>query len=175
MDCLPFSISVVAWHETLICILLRKQSALLLSWLQTAFLLFFLSFASAGPVLTPSFPQMQVQQLLQMKKQQAAAAAAAQQKVGQPQQGQAAVQQKVSTTTAEIELTIQTILTVFTISLLWSTPNRWLCRRLSQDSSSSRRWPMLPPHNSNQWSRPSFSLLHPLLRLKNPVELNKSR
>lgn len=50
-----------------------------------------------GPVLTPSFPQMQVQQLLQIKKQQqaAAAAAAAQQKAGQPQQGQATVQQKV--------------------------------------------------------------------------------
>lgn len=48
-------------------------------------------------MLTPSFPQMQVQQLLQMKKQQAAvqAAAAAQQKAGQPQQGQATVQQKV--------------------------------------------------------------------------------
>ncbi|KAM7416308.1 hypothetical protein PAMA_018395 [Pampus argenteus] len=49
-------------------------------------------------VLTPSFPQMQVQQLLQMKKQQAAvqAAAAAQQKAGQPQ-GQATVQQKLGT------------------------------------------------------------------------------
>lgn len=50
-------------------------------------------------MLTPSFPQMQVQQLLQMKKQQQAAAvqaaAAAQQKAGQPQQGQATVQQKV--------------------------------------------------------------------------------
>lgn len=55
---------------------------------------------AGGPVLTPSFPQMQVQQLLQIKKQQqqqqaAAAAAAAQQKAGQPQQGQATVQQKV--------------------------------------------------------------------------------
>ena len=54
---------------------------------------------SGGPVLTPSFPQMQVQQLLQMKKQQqqaaVQAAAAAQQKAGQPQQGQATVQQKV--------------------------------------------------------------------------------
>lgn len=51
-----------------------------------------------GPVLTSSFPQMQVQQLLQMKKQQAAvqAAAAAQQKAGQPQQAQATVQQKVN-------------------------------------------------------------------------------
>ncbi|KAM3611754.1 uncharacterized protein V6R79_023586 [Siganus canaliculatus] len=56
---------------------------------------------TGGPVLTSSFPQMQVQQLLQMKKQQqqqavqaAAAAAAAQQKAGQPQQ-QAAVQQKI--------------------------------------------------------------------------------
>lgn len=50
-------------------------------------------------MLTPSFPQMQVQQLLQMKKQAAAvqAAAAAQQKAGQPQQGQATVQQKVNT------------------------------------------------------------------------------
>lgn len=52
-------------------------------------------------MLTPSFPQMQVQQLLQMKKQQqqqaaaVQAAAAAQQKAGQPQQGQATVQQKV--------------------------------------------------------------------------------
>lgn len=55
---------------------------------------------AGGPVLTPSFPHMQVQQLLQIKKQQqqqqaaAAAAAAAQQKAGQPQQ-QATVQQKV--------------------------------------------------------------------------------
>ncbi|XP_055080284.1 E1A-binding protein p400 isoform X3 [Periophthalmus magnuspinnatus] len=51
---------------------------------------------TGGPVLTPPFPQMQVQQLLQMKKQQAAvqAAAAAQQK--QPQQTQATVQQKVT-------------------------------------------------------------------------------
>ncbi|XP_036953308.1 E1A-binding protein p400 isoform X6 [Acanthopagrus latus] len=49
---------------------------------------------TGGPVLTPSFPQMQVQQLLQMKKQ---AAAAAQQKAGQPQQGQATVQQKIGT------------------------------------------------------------------------------
>ncbi|AWP06702.1 putative E1A-binding protein p400 [Scophthalmus maximus] len=55
---------------------------------------------TGGPVLTPSFPQMQVQQLLQMKKQQQAAvqaAAAAQQKVGQPQQGQNTVQQKIGT------------------------------------------------------------------------------
>uniref|UniRef100_A0A8D2ZLZ1 E1A binding protein p400 n=1 Tax=Scophthalmus maximus TaxID=52904 RepID=A0A8D2ZLZ1_SCOMX len=54
---------------------------------------------TGGPVLTPSFPQMQVQQLLQMKKQQQAAvqaAAAAQQKVGQPQQGQNTVQQKAA-------------------------------------------------------------------------------
>lgn len=48
---------------------------------------------AGGPVLTQSFPQMQVQQLLQLKKQQQAAAAA-QQKAGQPQQGQASVQQK---------------------------------------------------------------------------------
>nr|XP_020446076.1 LOW QUALITY PROTEIN: E1A-binding protein p400 [Monopterus albus] len=47
---------------------------------------------TGGPVLTPSFPPMQVQQLLQMKKQQAAAAA--QQKAGQQQQGQTTVQQK---------------------------------------------------------------------------------
>lgn len=52
-------------------------------------------------MLTPSFPQMQVQQLLQMKKQQqqqaaaVQAAAAAQQKAGPQQQGQATVQQKV--------------------------------------------------------------------------------
>ncbi|XP_075903388.1 E1A-binding protein p400 isoform X2 [Nelusetta ayraudi] len=58
---------------------------------------------AGGPVLTPSFPQMQVQQLLQMKKQQqqqaaaVQAAAAAQQKAGQPQQGQATVQQKIGT------------------------------------------------------------------------------
>ncbi|KAM3868385.1 E1A-binding protein p400 [Diretmus argenteus] len=53
---------------------------------------------TGGPVLTPPFPPMQVQQLLQIKKQQAAvqAAAAAQQKAGQPQQGQATVQQKVT-------------------------------------------------------------------------------
>ncbi|XP_045890279.1 E1A-binding protein p400 isoform X3 [Micropterus dolomieu] len=50
---------------------------------------------AGGPVLTQSFPQMQVQQLLQLKKQQQAAAAA-QQKAGQPQQGQASVQQKVT-------------------------------------------------------------------------------
>uniref|UniRef100_A0A673A170 E1A binding protein p400 n=1 Tax=Sphaeramia orbicularis TaxID=375764 RepID=A0A673A170_9TELE len=54
---------------------------------------------TGGPVLTSSFPQMQVQQLLQMKKQQqqqaaVQAAAAAQQKAGQPQQAQATVQQK---------------------------------------------------------------------------------
>ncbi|XP_068559021.1 E1A-binding protein p400 isoform X5 [Cebidichthys violaceus] len=52
---------------------------------------------TGGPVLTQPFPQMQVQQLLQMKKQQQAAAAAAQQKAGQPQQGQATVQQKIGT------------------------------------------------------------------------------
>uniref|UniRef100_UPI0037E70BDD E1A-binding protein p400 n=1 Tax=Semicossyphus pulcher TaxID=241346 RepID=UPI0037E70BDD len=53
---------------------------------------------TGGPVLTPSFPQMQVQQLLQMKKQQQAAAVqAAQQKAGQTQQGQATVQQKIGT------------------------------------------------------------------------------
>ncbi|KAM4616612.1 E1A-binding protein p400 isoform 2-T2 [Polymixia lowei] len=59
---------------------------------------------TGGPVLTPPFPQMQVQQvqqLLQMKKQQqqaaVQAAAAAQQKAGQPQQGQATVQQKIGT------------------------------------------------------------------------------
>ncbi|KAM6954464.1 E1A-binding protein p400 [Aplochiton taeniatus] len=58
---------------------------------------------TGGPVLTPPFPQMQVQQvqqLLQIKKQQAAvqaaAAAAQQQKAGQPQAGQATVQQKVT-------------------------------------------------------------------------------
>ncbi|XP_056274380.1 E1A-binding protein p400 isoform X2 [Pseudoliparis swirei] len=50
---------------------------------------------AGGPVLTPSFPQMQVQQLLQMKKQQAATAA--QQKAVQTQQGQATVQQKIAT------------------------------------------------------------------------------
>lgn len=50
---------------------------------------------TGGPV--PPFPQMQVQQLLQMKKQQQAAVQAAQQKAGQPQQAQAAVQQKVTT------------------------------------------------------------------------------
>ncbi|XP_024130310.1 E1A-binding protein p400 isoform X4 [Oryzias melastigma] len=49
-----------------------------------------------APVLTQSFPQMQVQQLIQMKKQQQAAAAA-QQKAGQPQQGQTTVQQKIGT------------------------------------------------------------------------------
>ncbi|XP_036835599.1 E1A-binding protein p400 isoform X5 [Oncorhynchus mykiss] len=49
---------------------------------------------TGGPVLTPPFPQMQVQQLLQMKKQQVAVqAAAALQKAVQP--GQASVQQKV--------------------------------------------------------------------------------
>uniref|UniRef100_A0A3B3CBA6 E1A binding protein p400 n=1 Tax=Oryzias melastigma TaxID=30732 RepID=A0A3B3CBA6_ORYME len=48
-----------------------------------------------APVLTQSFPQMQVQQLIQMKKQQQAAAAA-QQKAGQPQQGQTTVQQKAA-------------------------------------------------------------------------------
>ncbi|XP_008274949.1 E1A-binding protein p400 isoform X4 [Stegastes partitus] len=58
---------------------------------------------TGGPVLTPPFPQMQVQQLIQMKKQQqqqaaaVQAAAAAQQKAGQPQQGQATVQQKIGT------------------------------------------------------------------------------
>uniref|UniRef100_A0A8C7PGF4 E1A binding protein p400 n=1 Tax=Oncorhynchus mykiss TaxID=8022 RepID=A0A8C7PGF4_ONCMY len=51
---------------------------------------------TGGPVLPPPFPQMQVQQLLQMKKQQAAVqAAAAQQKAVEPQQGPATVQQKV--------------------------------------------------------------------------------
>lgn len=56
---------------------------------------------TGGPMLTPSYPQMQVQQLLQMKKQQAAvqAAAAAQQK--QPQQTQATVQQKVTVQAAQ--------------------------------------------------------------------------
>ncbi|KAG7241436.1 hypothetical protein INR49_025636 [Caranx melampygus] len=52
---------------------------------------------TGGPVLTPSFPPMQVQQLLQMKKQQQQQAAAAQQKAGQPQQGQTTVQQKIGT------------------------------------------------------------------------------
>ncbi|XP_058492696.1 E1A-binding protein p400 isoform X8 [Solea solea] len=62
---------------------------------------------AGGPMLTPSFPQMQVQQLLQMTKQQqhqqaaaAQAAAAAQQKAGQVQQGQATVQQKQVTVQA---------------------------------------------------------------------------
>uniref|UniRef100_A0A8C7SHM0 E1A binding protein p400 n=1 Tax=Oncorhynchus mykiss TaxID=8022 RepID=A0A8C7SHM0_ONCMY len=51
---------------------------------------------TGGPVLTPPFPQMQVQQLLQMKKQQVAVqAAAALQKAVQP--GQASVQQKQMT------------------------------------------------------------------------------
>lgn len=54
---------------------------------------------TGGPVLTPSFPPMQVQQLLQMKKQQAAAAA--QQKAGQQQQGQTTVQQKVTVQPAQ--------------------------------------------------------------------------
>ncbi|XP_034451277.1 E1A-binding protein p400 isoform X5 [Hippoglossus hippoglossus] len=57
---------------------------------------------TGGPVMTPSFPQMQ---LLQMKKQQqqaaVQAAAAAQQKAGQPQQGQATVQQKVTVQAAQ--------------------------------------------------------------------------
>ncbi|XP_014884094.1 E1A-binding protein p400-like isoform X2 [Poecilia latipinna] len=54
---------------------------------------------TGAPVLTTTFPQMQVQQLIPMKKQQhpAAIQAAAQQKAGQPQQGQAAVQQKIGT------------------------------------------------------------------------------
>ncbi|XP_029294792.1 E1A-binding protein p400 isoform X3 [Cottoperca gobio] len=56
---------------------------------------------TGGPVLTPAFPQMQVQQLLQMKKQQqqaaAVQAAAQQQKAGQTQQGQTTVQQKIGT------------------------------------------------------------------------------
>uniref|UniRef100_A0A3B3V2R4 E1A binding protein p400 n=1 Tax=Poecilia latipinna TaxID=48699 RepID=A0A3B3V2R4_9TELE len=54
--------------------------------------------APGAPVLTTTFPQMQVQQLIPMKKQQhpAAIQAAAQQKAGQPQQGQAAVQQKAA-------------------------------------------------------------------------------
>ncbi|XP_029959857.1 E1A-binding protein p400 isoform X2 [Salarias fasciatus] len=52
---------------------------------------------TGGPVLSAPFPQMQVQQLIQMKKQQQQAAAAAQQKAGQPQQGQATVQQKIGT------------------------------------------------------------------------------
>ncbi|XP_028269255.1 E1A-binding protein p400 isoform X3 [Parambassis ranga] len=61
---------------------------------------------TGGPVLTPPFPQMQVQQLIQMKKQQQVAAvqAAAQQKAGQPQQGQATVQQKIGTQ----QVTVQT-------------------------------------------------------------------
>ncbi|XP_028312261.1 E1A-binding protein p400 isoform X2 [Gouania willdenowi] len=53
---------------------------------------------TGGPVLSTPFPQMQVQQLIQMKKQQqqqAAVQAAAQQKAGQQQQGQATVQQKI--------------------------------------------------------------------------------
>lgn len=58
----------------------------------------FFSCVSGGPVLNPPFQHMQVQQILQIKKQQQAAAAAAQQKAGQPQQGQATVQQKVRQT-----------------------------------------------------------------------------
>ncbi|XP_030593467.1 E1A-binding protein p400 isoform X3 [Archocentrus centrarchus] len=53
---------------------------------------------TGGPVLASSFPQMQVQQLIQMKKQHQATvqvAAAPQQKAGQPQPGQATVQQKI--------------------------------------------------------------------------------
>ncbi|KAM9743655.1 E1A-binding protein p400 isoform 2-T2 [Menidia menidia] len=46
-----------------------------------------------SPTLTPPYPPVQVQQLIQIKKQQQAAAA--QQKAGQPQQGQATVQQKI--------------------------------------------------------------------------------
>ncbi|XP_041854219.1 E1A-binding protein p400 isoform X2 [Melanotaenia boesemani] len=49
---------------------------------------------AGGPGLPQTFPQMQVQQLLQMKKHQQTAA---QQKAGQPQQGQATVQQKIGT------------------------------------------------------------------------------
>ncbi|KAM6943691.1 E1A-binding protein p400 isoform 1-T1 [Lycodopsis pacificus] len=56
---------------------------------------------TGGPVLTQPFPQMQVQQLLQMKKQQAAAA---QLKAGQPQQGQAAVQQKIGTQQVTVQV-----------------------------------------------------------------------
>ncbi|KAJ7994142.1 hypothetical protein DPEC_G00262840 [Dallia pectoralis] len=64
---------------------------------------------TGGPVLTPQFPQMQVQQqvqqqLLQMKKQQAAVqAAAVQQKAVQPQPGQATIQQKLGQ-----QVTVQT-------------------------------------------------------------------
>lgn len=60
---------------------------------------------TGGPVLTPSFAPMQVQQLLQMKKQQAAvqAAAVAQQK--QPQQAQATVQQKIATQQVTVQAT----------------------------------------------------------------------
>ncbi|XP_045559028.1 E1A-binding protein p400 isoform X10 [Salmo salar] len=47
---------------------------------------------TGGPVLPPPFPQMQVQQLHQMKKQQAAV-----QKAVEPQQGPATVQQKLGT------------------------------------------------------------------------------
>ncbi|XP_071259531.1 E1A-binding protein p400 isoform X4 [Salvelinus alpinus] len=63
---------------------------------------------TGGPVLTPPFPQMQVQQLLQMKKQQAAVqAAAALQKAVQPQPGQASVQQKLGTQQMTVPTTQQ--------------------------------------------------------------------
>lgn len=77
--------------------LLFQIIILSLQTVDESFIAFFSSPLSGGPVLTPSFPPMQVQQLLQMKKQQQAAAvqAAAQQKAGQSQQGQATVQQKV--------------------------------------------------------------------------------
>ncbi|XP_024273166.2 E1A-binding protein p400 isoform X4 [Oncorhynchus tshawytscha] len=61
---------------------------------------------TGGPVLTPPFPQMQVQQLLQMKKQQVAVqAAAALQKAVQP--GQASVQQKLGTQQMTVPTTQQ--------------------------------------------------------------------
>ncbi|XP_033973679.1 LOW QUALITY PROTEIN: E1A-binding protein p400 [Trematomus bernacchii] len=53
---------------------------------------------TGGPVLSPSFPQMQllqVKQQRQQQQQQQQAAAAAQQKTGQPQLGQTTVQQKI--------------------------------------------------------------------------------
>lgn len=75
----------------------------------------FSSPVSGGPVLTQSFPPMQVQQLLQMKKphQAVQAAAAVQQKAGQPQQGQATVQQKVNMSAASNKNSIHTNLYAF--------------------------------------------------------------
>lgn len=78
------------------CVMIKVAVFKRLLFLQSPCLQLLFFHLSGGPVLTPSFPQMQ---LLQIKKQQAAAAAAAaQQKAGQPQQGQATVQQKVRQT-----------------------------------------------------------------------------